>query len=51
VFGNPLTLSDSPTVIRRLAPRIGEHTDQVLTDVLDLSTDEIDKLRSSGAVV
>ncbi len=51
VFGNPLTLSDSPTVIRRLAPTIGEHTTDVLTEVLDLSADEIDKLRSSGAVV
>ncbi len=51
VFGNPLTLSDSPTVIRRLAPTIGEHTTEVLTEVLDLPPDEIDKLRSSGAVV
>jgi crotonobetainyl-CoA:carnitine CoA-transferase CaiB-like acyl-CoA transferase len=51
VFGNPLTLSDSPTVIRRLAPTIGEHTTEVLTDMLGLPPAEIDELRSSGAVI
>jgi crotonobetainyl-CoA:carnitine CoA-transferase CaiB-like acyl-CoA transferase len=32
------------------APRLGEHTDEVLTSLLDLSTAEIDALRAKGVV-
>ena len=31
-------------------PGIGEHTDEILRDVLDYSDDEIEKIRTSGAV-
>ena len=32
------------------APRLGEHTDEVLTTLLGLSTGEIDALRAQGIV-
>ena len=32
------------------APRLGEHTDEVLADVLHLSTADIDALRAKGVV-
>ena len=32
------------------APRLGEHTDAVLSSLLGLSTDEIDALRAKGVV-
>jgi crotonobetainyl-CoA:carnitine CoA-transferase CaiB-like acyl-CoA transferase len=32
------------------APRLGEHTDEVLSTLLELSTDEIDALRTKGIV-
>lgn len=36
--------------LRRPAPRLGEHTDAVLRDVLDIPADEIARLRAAGAL-
>src|SRR5262249_11330365 len=36
--------------MRRPAPRLGEHTDEVLHMLLDLSSNEIDRLRAAGAL-
>jgi 2-methylfumaryl-CoA isomerase len=33
-----------------VAPRLGEHTDEILTEVLGLSTDELGRLRDRGIV-
>ncbi len=46
--GNPIKLSDSPTVVER-APLLGEHTTDVLRDLLALSDGEITHLLGSGA--
>ena len=46
--GNPIKLSDSPTVVER-APLLGEHTTEVLRDLLDLPDGEIAHLLGSGA--
>ncbi|MEM1144076.1 MAG: CoA transferase [Pseudomonadota bacterium] len=43
-------LSETPGTINRLGPRLGEHTDDVLTEILGLSADEIAKLRSQGTI-
>ncbi len=47
--GNPIKLSDSPADVRR-SPLLGEHTDEVLRDVLRYSDKEIAAIKASGAL-
>ncbi|MDH3376046.1 MAG: CoA transferase, partial [Gammaproteobacteria bacterium] len=47
--GNPIKLSDSPAEVRR-SPLLGEHTDEVLRDVLGYGDEEIQQARELGAV-
>ena len=47
--GNPVKLSDSPSKVLR-SPLLGEHTDEILRDVLNFSKEEIKEIRKSGAV-
>src|SRR5499426_1899736 len=47
--GNPIKLSDSPTEVRR-SPLLGEHTDEILKDVLKLSAKDIAEIKNSGAL-
>ncbi len=42
--------SATPGTIRHAGPRLGEHTDEVLTDVLGLDAAQIDELRANGAI-
>jgi formyl-CoA transferase len=49
MLGNPVRLSDSPTEVRR-APRLGEHTAEVLGGLLGLGADELARLKADGAV-
>ncbi len=46
--GNPIKLSDSQAEVRR-SPLLGEHTEEVLRDVLGYSADEVATIKSSGA--
>jgi crotonobetainyl-CoA:carnitine CoA-transferase CaiB-like acyl-CoA transferase len=48
--GNPIKMSDAPGTISRPAPRLGEHTDEVLGRVLRLSAKDIAGLREKGAI-
>ncbi|HZR23230.1 MAG TPA: CoA transferase [Vicinamibacterales bacterium] len=48
-LGSALKMSATPTNPRRRAPLLGEHTNTVLAE-LGFSEDEIDKLRSAGAI-
>ena len=51
VYNNsPFRLSKTPTQIRTPAPLLGQHTDEVLRDVLGLSQREIDKLKQERVV-
>ena len=46
----PVALSATPGRVRRPAPLVGEHTDEVLRDRLGLTDDELTRLRESGAI-
>jgi formyl-CoA transferase len=47
--GCPIKLSDSPVEVVR-SPLLGEHTSQILRDVLGYSDGEVDRITGSGAV-
>ncbi len=47
--GNPIKLSDNQVEVER-SPLLGEHTEEVLAQVLGLTPDRIDVLRDSGAI-
>ena len=47
--GNPIKLSDSPADVRR-SPLLGEHTEEILKDVLKFSAREISEIKGSGAL-
>jgi len=48
--GNPIKMSGMTGTISNPAPRLGEHTDAVLSQLLSLSPDEIASLRQQGAI-
>ena len=48
--GIPVKYSDTPGAIRRHPPLIGEHTDEILKDVLGYDSEKVDKLRSEGII-
>jgi formyl-CoA transferase/CoA:oxalate CoA-transferase len=48
--GPPVRLSDTPGSVRRPAPLLGEHTDDVLRGVLGLMDEEIQRLRAVRAI-
>ena len=50
VHGNPIKLSDVAEGPVRSFPLLGEHTDEVLRELLDLPDDEIEALRNRGVV-
>ena len=47
--GNPIKLSDSPTEVTR-SPLLGEHTDEILRDVLGFDEQSIAQAHESGAL-
>jgi formyl-CoA transferase len=47
--GNPIKLSDSPTDVTR-SPLLGEHTDEILRDVLKFDETKVAELKASGAL-
>jgi len=48
--GNPIKMSDVTGTISKPAPRLGEHTDAVLSRLLSLTADQIASLRQQGAI-
>ena len=48
-IGVPVKLSETPGAIRRAAPTLGQHTDEVLAE-LGLAPDEVRALRAGGVV-
>jgi formyl-CoA transferase len=47
--GNPIKMSDSPTEVVR-SPLLGEHTLEILRDVLGFDDGRIDEIRAAGAI-
>jgi len=47
--GNPIKMSDSPSDVVR-SPLLGEHTDEILREVVGMSDDEITMVKEAGAV-
>jgi formyl-CoA transferase len=47
--GNPIKMSDSPTEVTR-SPLLGEHTEEILRDVLGFDDNRIAEIKNSGAV-
>jgi len=50
MVGIPVRLSATPGSVRTPAPEHGQHTEEILLDVLGLSWDEIAGLREKGAI-
>jgi crotonobetainyl-CoA:carnitine CoA-transferase CaiB-like acyl-CoA transferase len=50
VTGIPIKLSATPGAVTAPPPLLGEHTAQVLTDWLHLSSAAVEELRKAGAV-
>jgi CoA:oxalate CoA-transferase len=48
--GFPYKLSQTPAEIHRPPPTLGQHTDEVLTSVLDYSVENVSALRNKGAI-
>ncbi|WP_137043352.1 formyl-CoA transferase [Pseudolabrys sp. FHR47] len=47
--GNPIKMSDSISEVKR-SPLLGEHTDEILSDVLGFKAAEIAEIKNSGAL-
>ncbi|MFC1816054.1 CaiB/BaiF CoA transferase family protein [Thermodesulfobacteriota bacterium] len=50
-IGLPVKFSKTPGSIREPAPQLGQHTEEVLIDILDLSWEEIEKLRDREVIL
>lgn len=50
LVANPIKLSKTPTEIRLAPPLLGQHTDEILREHLQLGTDQIAALRSKGVI-
>jgi crotonobetainyl-CoA:carnitine CoA-transferase CaiB-like acyl-CoA transferase len=50
LVGPAVKLSDTPGRVRNPAPTLGQHTDAVLREMLDMDTAAIEALREAGAV-
>ncbi|RKU06240.1 carnitine dehydratase [Candidatus Poribacteria bacterium] len=50
VPGVPIKLSDTPGDVDTPAPSLGEHTIEILTDVLKMSFEEVEELKQEGII-
>ena len=50
MVNTPVKYSESRPSIRSVPPMLGQHTDEVLRDILGLSESEIEALKAEGAV-
>jgi crotonobetainyl-CoA:carnitine CoA-transferase CaiB-like acyl-CoA transferase len=50
LLSSPIRLSETPVSYRHAPPMLGQHTDEVLTEVLGKSAADIEKLKADGTV-
>ncbi len=50
VVGVPIRMSATPGSVRTPSPSLGEHTEDVLAEVLGMTTNEIETLRAAGGL-
>jgi crotonobetainyl-CoA:carnitine CoA-transferase CaiB-like acyl-CoA transferase len=50
MVGSPFKLANAPVSYRAPPPLLGEHTDAVLREVLNLAPAELDRLRKAGTL-
>jgi formyl-CoA transferase len=50
MVASPLKLESTPPTIRRHPPMLGEHTDEVLIELLRVGQDQLTQLREKGAI-
>jgi crotonobetainyl-CoA:carnitine CoA-transferase CaiB-like acyl-CoA transferase len=50
MMGIPIKLSDTPGAVILPPPLLGEHTDEILTDLLEIGGEEMISLREAGVV-
>lgn len=50
IISSPLRLSDTPVTYRHHPPLLGEHTDEALREVLQMSDEELASLRADGVI-
>ena len=50
ISGSPIRLSETPGRVERPAPRLGEHSEEILRDVLGYSAERIEALKTEGVI-
>jgi crotonobetainyl-CoA:carnitine CoA-transferase CaiB-like acyl-CoA transferase len=50
LIGNPLKLSATPVAYQRPPPQLGEHTQEVLTELLNVNATDLQQLREQGVI-
>tara|TARA_R110002110_G_scaffold82082_8_gene213447 strand:+ start:3174 stop:4391 length:1218 start_codon:yes stop_codon:yes gene_type:complete len=50
IVGSPIKMSETGVTYRHAPPTLGQHTDEVLQEVLDLTADDIAKLKANGTI-
>ena len=50
LVASPMRLSETPVEVRLAPPTLGQHTNEILRDRLQLDTDAIAALQSKGIV-
>ncbi|MFC1817207.1 CoA transferase, partial [Thermodesulfobacteriota bacterium] len=50
-IGTPAMFRETPGKIREPAPQLGQHTEEVLIDVLGYSWEDIEKIRDRGVIL
>ena len=50
IVGVPIQFSETPVRVRSAAPLLGEHTEEVLRNILSLSDSEIQTMREEGVI-